>query len=172
MNNNYSNMKVKQQVDMGSGIATLVIGLLAAAFVLFAMLPSKDEIANAGGFFMFPLIMIIVFGSLPIILGIVIAVKGAKQRSILKYGKKGKCVVFNILRTRNGYQMIVMYNGESSIQYLLGVMISYKVAAMLKEGTVIECYILGEDAYVDIKHIAIVQDDFDSEDRYSIDDEY
>lgn len=172
MNNNYSNMKVKQQVDMGSGIATLVIGLLAAAFVLFAMLPSKDEIDNAGSFFIFPLIMIIAFGSLPIILGIVIAVKGAKQKSVLKYGKKGKCVVFNILRTRNGYQMIVMYNGESSIQYLLGVMVNYKVAAMLKEGTVIECYILGEDAYVDIKHIAIVQDDFDSEDRYSIDDEY
>ena len=70
-------------------------------------------------------------------------------------GRKTECKVHNVLRVRNGYQLIVSFRGDSGNQFMHSLYISYKDAALLKPDMVLECYVNGDDCYIDESRIVV-----------------
>ena len=95
----------------------------------------------------------------PIIIGITLLVRGKQSAKIMRTGKQSSCVIHNILRVKNGYEMVVSYRGESGTEYKHGLYISLRDAELFKPGMRIECFIKGEDCYVDPTRIVEVKDD-------------
>ena len=91
----------------------------------------------------------------------ILFIKGKKCERIMKYGKKGRCTVFNIetyhrshkMGSSRVHDMIVEYKGESGNINKLIVPLNLQSLSILKQGMVIECYIDKEDCYVDLKNI-------------------
>ena len=75
----------------------------------------------------------------------------------MKTGRKGSCKVYNIVCVKNGCQMIVSYRGESGTEYKQSLWINMKDAMLLKPDMWVECYLQGEDCYVDASHIKVVE---------------
>lgn len=91
----------------------------------------------------------------------ILFIKGKKCERIMKYGKKGRCTVFNIetyyrsnkVGSSRGHNMIVEYKGESGNINKLMVPLNLQSLSILQQGMVIECYIDKEDCYADLKNI-------------------
>ena len=82
--------------------------------------------------------------------------KGAKYAKIKETGRKTSCEVYNILRVKNGYQMIVSYRGDSGREYKHSLYIGYNDAALIKPGMKVECYIQDDNCYIDESNIVVL----------------
>ena len=98
---------------------------------------------------------------IPLALGIFILVRSAKGSKVMKNGKKVPCEIFRILRVKNGYEMVIKYYGESGQDYRLSVPVSYSTAIEFKEGMYVECYVSGEDAFLDTNNLREVEKPLD-----------
>lgn len=153
---------MKNQANGKGGILLIIMGLVSACFtvgwiiVAFHILPNNFPI-----FALIPACFVGLISLAFVGFGIWMLVKGGQSAKIKQDGRKSSCEIYNILRVKNGYQMVVTYKGESGTEYKQALYIGYQTAALFKPGMKIECYILGENCYVDPSHIVEVKDPFD-----------
>ena len=152
--NKYQSSKIAGIVLISISII-MVASLLLAAGVL-AMTVGKEYpflfVVPSFGLFM-PLI--------PFVLGVLILVRSIRGSAVVKNGKKVPCEIFRIVRVKNGYNMVIKYYGESGQDYRLSVPISYSTAIEFKEGMYVECYVNGEDAFLDTSNLREVEKPLD-----------
>ena len=153
---------MKNQGNRTGGLILIIFSLVFAAFfttvsiILASFTPKMpgDMIPP----FVFPIISAAIILPMMIGFGLRLFIKGNKSRRIMKTGRKTQCEVYNILRVKNGYQLIVSFRGDSGNEFKHAVDIGYKDAALLKPGQTIECYVDGDDCYVDIGHLVIKEE--------------
>ncbi len=154
------NEKPKNQGNLKGGAVLVVFALIAAAFLFTLPLIINATRGSAFGSDNFPYVSFY-FSSLillvPLAIGIIMLVKGIKHRDIMKSGRKTTCTIHKILRDKRGFEMIVIFRGDSGKEYFHIVYIDYQEAATFKDGEVIECYVKGEDCYVNQGHIVVVK---------------
>lgn len=146
---------MKRQNNKLAGIILIIPCSLALCFMV-AMFFVTANLIKGNGFFAFmylPMAFMTLVIIALLVLGIRMIIAGKKAEAIQRNGKKSTCEIFNILRVQHGYQMIVIYKGESGNEYRQSVGINYQAAASFKPGMIIECYISGEDCYVDGLHV-------------------
>ena len=91
------------------------------------------------------------------IAGTIDLAKGIHGHKIMRDGYKSSCEIVYIghhtshSNDRTGPYMIVQYNSQTNQQRLLKVELNFKNAFRLNLGAVIECYILGEGCYINMK---------------------
>ena len=128
---------VKRQGSVHTGIITLVIAIVIAALGagIAIFMYTRDN-----SFYFIP-IAIGAFLSLGgFITGIIDLAKGIQGHKIMRDGYKS-----------TGPYMIVQYNSQTNKQRLLKVGLNYQNIFRLSLGAVIECYILGEGCYINMK---------------------
>ena len=154
---------MKHQSNRKSGFMLLGFGLIMAAFTITIVLVLIGVTKKMGNPSFLPMLFPAIGGGLVIAifvsLGVSMIVKGNKSRAIKNNGRKTKCEVYNVLRVKNGYQLIVTFRGDSGTEYKHGLYIDYQNAALLRPGLWIECYVQGEECYVDDSHIVIKDND-------------
>lgn len=156
-------MRVKTQGMVGIGIAFLIIGLVIASVGGFTIAFMLKTVFSSGfsGFlpmFIIPCIFFALIAGITIAVGVINLVKGLNGRRILTRGHKSSCTILEKYYT-HGYQhharithyIIVKYKGDSGQEHHLRVQLDYRNSYRLEKGMVIECYILGEDAYIDLR---------------------
>ena len=105
--------------------------------------------------YLFPLLAGVLVALIFIGTGLFMVNKGMKSRRIMQTGKKAECRVHNVLRVKNGYQLVVTYRGDSGNEHMHSLYIKYQDALLLRPDMVLECYVDGEECYIDESHIAI-----------------
>lgn len=149
-------IKMKQQYSSTAGIVMCVMALVMFSFAFIPAIVMMGQSGGNPGF-----IPMIVFGSvvssLILALGIFTLVKSKKQRALMRTGRKVGCEVYRIARIKNGYAMVLRYRGDSGTEYRLQVPVTMSVALNYKEGIYLECYVKGEDAYLDLNNIKEVE---------------
>ncbi len=153
---------MKSQNSPISGIILIVSGLIFAGFVVGISFVFANFAGNNSHFPTFMIFIPAAFMGLIglgfVGFGIWMVVRGRKSAKIKENGHKSTCEIFNILRVKNGYTMIVTYQGDSGTTYKHSLPISYQAAASFKAGMIVECYVQGEDCYVDGSHLVEVDD--------------
>ena len=87
------------------------------------------------------------------VVSLIMFINGLRSERVKKLGKLSKCKVFNIASSRRFTSMVVEYKSESGAIRKLSVPLTFSQIALFKPDMVIECYVLGEDCYVDMKNI-------------------
>lgn len=154
---------MKNQGNRAGGILLLAMAGVFAVFIAAVTIIVTNVTSKAQGpIFPFYIAPIVVGGiMLPVFvaLGLSMLIKGNKSRAIMKTGRRSECKVYNILHMRNGFQLIVSFRGDSGNEFKHALYINYKDAALLRPDMTIECYIQGDDCYVDPSHIVIRESD-------------
>ena len=153
---------MKNQGNRKGGIVALVFGIIMAAFSVSAAVIFSSVSGSMGGptmpFYLFPLVggsaIVLIFVGL----GLSMLIKGNRSRKIMQTGRKTECKVHNVLCIRNGYQLIVTFRGDSGNEFKHMLYINYRDAALLKPDMTIECYVQGDNCYIDESHIVIKED--------------
>ena len=146
---------MKRQSNKLAGII-LIVPTSIALCVMVGMFFVATNLVRDNGFYAFmylPMAFMTLVIAGMLVLGIRIVIAGKKADLVKQNGKKSTCEIFNIIRVQHGYQMIVTYKGESGNEYKQSVNVNYQAAASFKPGMIIECYISGEDCYVDGLHV-------------------
>ena len=153
---------MKTQGNYKAGIVLIVFSIIVIGVGLTFAIVIPLSIPNSPGIipFVVPFIFTFLFFSIPLVMGIVMVVRGKKSASVKKLGRKTSCEVYNIIRVKNGYQMVVDYCGDSGEHYKHALYIGQRDALLLKAGMRIECYVYQEDCYVDESNIVTVDDGF------------
>ncbi len=145
---------VKRQGNVLTGVITLVIAIVIAALGAGIAI----FMYTRGSSFYFIPIAIGAFLSLGgFITGIIDLAKGIHGHKIMRDGYKSSCEIVYIghhtshSNDRTGPYMIVQYNSQTNKQHLLKVGLNYQNIFRLSLGAVIECYILGEGCYINMK---------------------
>ena len=151
---------MKSQGNHKGGLILIAFGVLVTVFasvvtiVLFQV--SKEMRSPSMPFYLFPLIgggvaALVLFGA-----GLSSLIKWNASRRIMLNGRKTECKVHNILYLRNGgYRLIVTFRGDSGNEFKHWLYIGYNDAALLKPDMVLECYVQGDDCYIDESRIVI-----------------
>ena len=151
---------MKNQGNRRGGLILMGFGafaiLLMSLFAFIAINKIKDKIDLS--IFITPFIMIGIMMLFPIVFGLITFLKGNKYIKVKKNGRKSICEVYNVMRVKSGYSLVVSYRSDTGIEYKHMLYISYQTAMLLRPGMKIECYILGEDCYVDENNIVEVKD--------------
>ena len=145
--------RVGGAIALGFGIAMMVI-MIVAEIIMGTVAPEQARMT-----LMFSILSVGILGLPMIILGLVMLIKGSKAAAIKRDGHKSTCVVFNVLPMRYGTTLIVTYKGNSGTEYRHSLPIGYRAAQNVCPGMVIECYIQGEDCFVDEHNIVEVKED-------------
>lgn len=150
---------MKNQGNRVGGLILLIISLIFVVFIVTITIV-LSQVANrmegpAMPVYLFPLL-----GGAPAVLiltgaGLFMFIKGTKSRRIMQTGRKTECKVYTIIRVMSGYQLVVTYHGESGSELMHTLIIKYRDALLLKPNMVLECYVDGEDCYVDESRIVI-----------------
>ena len=156
-------MRTKTQGVISVGIAFIAIGLFIGSIGGFTIMFMLRTVMNSGFPSVFPMFLIpcsffILISGATIAVGIINLVKGLKGRRILANGRKSSGKIMEKYYT-GGYRhhgrithyIIVRYKGESGQEHLLRVQLDYRNSYRLEKGMIIECYVLNEDAYVDLR---------------------
>ncbi len=153
-------MKMKSQGNRIGGLVFFVTGLamligmgIAATFVgIFA--PQEIRLTLVASL-LSPGLVFLPFT----VIGLVTFIQAKKAETIMREGHKSTCTVFNVLTMRNSILVVVTYLGESGTEYRHSLYLTFRQAATVRPGMVIECYIKGEDCYVDPKNLIEVKED-------------
>ena len=156
--------------------ATLIISFLSIAIYNIASLinlngsdndfdPNLIDGNNSGfeGIKIF-LIVIMLFmamaSSVLIVMGVITLKRGAVNKEVSTKGRIGTCVIeelrWHSFRNGRRFWIIVSYQGESGQPHQYSTRISRADFTNLKKGMVLECSILGEECYLDINNIKVV----------------
>ena len=150
---------MKNQGNRTGGLLLLIFGLAVGVFSVVVTAVLVQVSSRMESFTMpinlFPLIPGGFASLLLVGVGLSMLIKGGQSRKIMQIGRKTECKVHNVLRVRNGYQLIVSFRGDSGNQFMHSLYISYKDAALLKPDMVLECYVNGDDCYIDESRIVV-----------------
>ena len=116
---------------------------------------------------------LLVLGSM-LVFGILFLRKGLIAKKVIARGRKGTCVVerFETRYTRYGQRilMYVSFKGDDGKKHVQADPINPMLLANVKQGTALECKILGSNCYVDGDNPKIVDDAFMDEDYRKFED--
>ena len=164
-------MEIKTQGNRRGGLVMLIFGIVCLVLTVTSALIFANALAgfyggsDVGMFSPFPspvLFTALGMGTIsliPITIGLIFFIKGSKYASIQKKGRKSECRIHSIFHAKAGYDMIVSFHGESGKEYFHAVSINYHDAATLKPDMIVECFVLGEDCYIDEQHIKVISDE-------------
>ena len=109
-----------------------------------------------------------------LVLGILFLRKGLIAKKVIARGRKGTCVVerFETSYTRYGQRilMYVSFKGDDGKKHVQAAVINPMLLANVKQGTALECKILGSNCYLDGDNPKIVDDAFMDEDYRKFED--
>lgn len=156
-------MRTKTQGIISAGIIFIAVGAFIGsigAFTLIFMLRTMTHSGYSGFFpmFLFPFFFFFLISGATIVVGVINLVKGLKGRRILANGHKSQATILEKYYT-GGYRhhgrithyIVIKYKGDSGEERHLRVQLDYRNSYRLERGMIIECYVLGEDAYVDLR---------------------
>ncbi|MBR4274400.1 MAG: hypothetical protein IKQ34_00110 [Bacilli bacterium] len=119
------------------------------------------------------LLFLLVLG-FALVMGIHFIRKGLIAKKVIARGRKGTCVVerFETRYTRYGQRilMYVSFKGDDGKKHVQADVINPMLLANVKQGTTLECKILGSNCYVDGDNPKIVDDAFMDEDYRKFED--
>ena len=144
---------VKRQGNIVLGIVE-IIGVVVLASIIVAV---AFYIQQKGfQYFFIPVIIAALVLITGLISGIIDLVRGLRGRRTMRDGYKTSCVIvstgyYHSRSARKGPYIIVEYVGQTNQKHLLRVSPGFGDYARLRIGTTIECYVLGEDCYINTK---------------------
>lgn len=155
---------------------TLIVSFLSTAIYNIASLinlngsdndfdPAIFDGRNGGSQTMNLFIIVAMFfmataSSVLIVIGIITLKRGVVNKEVSTKGRIGTCVIeelrWHSFRSGHRFWMIVSYQGESGQTHQYSTRISRIDFTNLKKGMVLECSILGEECYLNINNIKVV----------------
>ena len=148
--------------NIGLGIFLLIFSLVMGGVFLWLIVPDFYLLEGIHALTL-PLYLFVIV--LLAITGIMMIRRGLINKKVMAKGRRGTCVVesFETRHTRYGMRiwMNVSYKGEDGKRHTYASPINQDVLNSTKQGTILECKILGNDCYVDINHLKVVDKEFD-----------
>ena len=101
-----------------------------------------------------------------IVLGVFTLKRGVANQKVVKTGRPSTCIVEDLRshHFRHGgwtYQLIVSYRDENGNSQRYSTQISRYDYEDLRRGMKLECLVAGEECYIDINNIKVVEDQID-----------
>ena len=157
--------------SIGFGIFFLIFSLGFSAVVFSFVIPNLYWLEGTDA--ITPYLGLVLYSAITIfmaIFGIMMIRRGLINKKVMAKGRRGTCVVesFETRHTRYGMRiwMNVSYKGEDGQRHTYASPINQDVLNNTKQGTILECKILGNDCYVDINHLRVVDKEFDIDDDF------
>ena len=148
---------IKNQGSIGGGIAMIVIGAVISTvgiFVAWYVISTQSM-----SILMIPVSFFYLISITSIICGVVTLVKGIKGRKIMEQGTKRPATIVDKYYTHSHqnhanvhHYIVISYKSDTNQERQLRVQLNNRNAYRLERGMTIECYVLGEDCYVDLKN--------------------
>jgi len=148
----------RYQGSVGGGVFFIIFSLVFMG-VGFWMLST----AGFAGMFAPMLIIMIAAGALMLVAGITTVRRGKIDQKVAQHGKRSTCIVseFRVIGRRYGHSiwMDVIYKDEHGMDRRYSARVGTDAITNLKKGMRIECYVLGNECYVDTNNIRVVDED-------------
>ena len=146
---------VKKQGNVTTGIITLAIAVVIAAIGTAVAIFLKH---SDNTYFYIPIIFAGFLSIGGLIMGTIDLLKGIKGLRVMRDGYQTSCEIVYIghrsSTTSHGGgspYMVVQYKSETNQDRLLRVYVNFSNVFRLRTGMKIECYVRGEDCYVNMK---------------------
>ena len=108
-------------------------------------------------------VVMIMIGAFMLVVGIMTVRRGKINQKVAQHGKRSTCIVseFRVIGHRYGHSiwMDVIYKDEHGIDRRYSASVGTDAITNLKKGMRIECYVLGNECYVDPNNIRVVDED-------------
>lgn len=144
---------VKRQGSLTTGIITLIIAVIIAIIGVVVAIYLRQ---NNSHFFYVPIFFASIMSTGGLVFGTINVIKGIKGRAVMRDGYKTSCVIVSTgychsHSARKGPYIIVEYVSQTNQKRLLKVSPGFGDYTRLRMGATIECYVLGEDCYINTK---------------------
>ena len=148
----------RYQGSVGGGVFFIIFSLMLMG-VGFWMLSSFGFSSIHSLMF----VVMIMAGAFTLVVGIMTIRRGKIDQKVAKHGKRSTCIVseFRVIGRRYGHSiwMDVIYKDEHGIDRRYSARVGTDAITNLKKGMRIECYVLGNECYVDPNNIRVVDED-------------
>ena len=148
----------RYQGSVGGGVFFIIFSLVFMG-VGFWMLSSLGFSSMTSLMFVF----MIMIGAFTLVVGIMAIRRGKIDQKVAKHGKRSTCIVseFRVIGHRYGHSiwMDVIYKDEHGIDRRYSAKVGTDAITNLKKGMRIECFVLGNECYVDPNNIRVVDED-------------
>ena len=148
----------RYQGSVGGGVFFIIFSLVFMG-VGFWMLSSLGFSSMTS----LMLVVMIMAGAFMFVVGIMTIRRGKIDQKVAKHGKRSTCIVseFRVIGRRYGHSiwMDVIYKDEHGIDRRYSARVGTDAITNLKKGMRIECYVLGNECYVDPNNIRVVDED-------------
>lgn len=148
----------RYQGSVGGGVFFIIFSLVFMG-VGFWML-SRSGFSSMTSLMFVVMIMI---GAFMLVVGIMTVRRGKIGQKVAQHGRKSTCIVseFRVIGHRYGHSiwMDVIYKDEHGIDRRYSASVGTDAITNLKKGMRIECYVLGNECYVDPNNIRVVDED-------------
>ena len=148
----------RYQGSVGGGVFFIIFSLVFMG-VGFWMLSSFGFSSMTSLMF----VVMIMAGAFTLVVGIMAIRRGKIDQKVAKHGKRSTCIVseFRVIGRRYGHTiwMDVIYKDEHGIDRRYSASVGTDAITNLKKGMRIECYVLGNECYVDPNNIRVVDED-------------
>ena len=163
----------KPSTNIWLGIMFIIFPIFIGVIYFSTFLPNMYVFDGSIIPFIAMFVFLLVLGSM-LVMGILFLRKGLIAKKVKAGGRKGTCVVerFETRYTRYGQRilMYVSFKGDDGKKHVQGEVINPMLLASVKQGTALECKILGSNCYVDGDNPKIVDDAFMDEDYRKFED--
>ena len=148
----------RYQGSVGGGVFFIIFSLVFMG-VGFWMLSSLGFSSMTSLMFVF----MIMIGAFTLVVGIMAIRRGKIDQKVAQHGKRSTCIVseFRVIGHRYGHSiwMDVIYKDEHGIDRRYSAKVGTDAITNLKKGMRIECFVLGNECYVDPNNIRVVDED-------------
>ena len=148
----------RYQGSVGGGVFFIIFSLVFMG-VGFWMLSSFGFSSMTSLMF----VVMIMIGAFMLVVGITTVRRGKIDQKVAQHGKRSTCIVseFRVIGRRYGHSiwMDVIYKDEHGIDRRYSASVGTDAITNLKKGMRIECYVLGNECYVDPNNIRVVDED-------------
>ena len=148
----------RYQGSVGGGVFFIIFSLVFMG-VGFWMLSSFGFSSMTSLMF----VVMIMIGAFMLVVGITTVRRGKINQKVAQHGKRSTCIVseFRVIGRRYGHSiwMDVIYKDEHGIDRRYSASVGTDAITNLKKGMRIECYVLGNECYVDPNNIRVVDED-------------
>ena len=148
----------RYQGSVGGGVFFIIFSLVFMG-VGFWMLSSFGFSSMTSLMF----VVMIMIGAFLLVAGITTVRRGKINQKVAQHGKRSTCIVseFRVIGRRYGHSiwMDAIYKDEHGIDRRYSASVGTDAITNLKKGMRIECYVLGNECYVDPNNIRVVDED-------------
>ena len=163
-------------IVLGATFAALFIGIAIYNSAMMSEISSSEWPGNSYGsdprmeMTKFSIIAGLFFATLicvaVIVLGVVTLKRGVANQKVAKTGRPSTCIVEDLRshHFRHGgwtYQLVVSYRDENGNPQRYSTKVSRYDYEDLRRGMKLECLVAGEECYIDINHIKVIEDQVD-----------